>query len=85
MKFLSRLLTALNLLPSIATMASENSFRSRHSRTNSPAHAADRRAIVLAEVRDRLEVRRQAAGEPHQLDIALGLALQAPARLTRFR
>ena len=34
-KFLSRLLTALNLLPSIATIASENSFRSRHMTMNS--------------------------------------------------
>ena len=42
---------------------------------------ADRRAIVAAEIGDRLEVRHQAAGQPHQLDVALGLALQPPARL----
>jgi len=34
-KFLSRLLTALNLLPSIATLASEKSFRPWHNTTNS--------------------------------------------------
>ena len=33
-KFLSRLLTALNLLPSIATTAWVNRFRRRHSVTN---------------------------------------------------
>jgi hypothetical protein len=44
-------------------------------------HAADRRSIVLTEVGNGLEVRPQAAGEPHQLDVALGLTLQAAARL----
>ena len=34
-KFRSRVLTALNLLPSIATLASLNSSRRRHSTTNS--------------------------------------------------
>ncbi len=34
-KFLSRLLTALNLLPSIATIASENRLSRRHSTMNS--------------------------------------------------
>ena len=38
-------------------------------------------AVVLAEIGYRLEVRHQAAGQPHQLDIALALPLQAPARL----
>ena len=35
----------------------------------------------MTEVGDGLEVRSESAGEPHQLDIALRLALQAPARL----
>ena len=35
LKFLSRLLTALNLLPSIATTPSANSCSRRHSKTNS--------------------------------------------------
>jgi hypothetical protein len=34
-KFLSQLLTALNLLPSMATIASEKSFRLRHKTMNS--------------------------------------------------
>src|SRR6185436_5370592 len=37
-------------------------------------------AIVLAEVRDRLEVRRQLPGQPDHLDIALAFPLQASAR-----
>jgi hypothetical protein len=39
----------------------------------------DRRAVVAAEVGDGLEVRRQASGQPHQLDIALRFPLQSPA------
>ena len=42
---------------------------------------ADCRPAVAAEVGDRLEVRRQSAGQPHQLDVALGLPFEPPARL----
>jgi len=35
----------------------------------------------VTEVGDGLEVGRQAAGEPHQFDVALSLALQAAAGL----
>jgi hypothetical protein len=45
------------------------------------AGRADRRAIVAAEVGDRLEVRHQAAGQPHQLDVALSLPFEPSARL----
>src|ERR1700736_2661747 len=45
------------------------------------ADLADRLAVVLAEVGYGLEVRHQAAGQPNQLDVALALPLQAPARL----
>src|SRR5512146_1963887 len=45
------------------------------------ADPADGLAVVLAEVGYRLEVRHQAAGQPNQLDVALALPLQAPARL----
>jgi hypothetical protein len=45
------------------------------------AHAADRRSIVAPEIGNGLEFKRQAAGQPHQLDIALRFALQAPAGL----
>ena len=45
------------------------------------ADLADGRAIVLAEIGYRPEVRHQAAGQPNQLDVALALPLQPPARL----
>jgi hypothetical protein len=51
-------------LPSIATLAALNSSRRRHSTTN--ADLTDGRAIVLAEIGYRLEIRLQAAGEPNQ-------------------
>src|SRR6202158_4729314 len=44
------------------------------------ADLADGLAVVLAEIGYRLEVRHQAAGEPYQLDVALALPLQTPAR-----
>ena len=44
-------------------------------------HRLDRPAIVLAEVGNRLEVRRQPPGQPHQFGIALRFPLEAPARL----
>jgi hypothetical protein len=37
--------------------------------------------IVLAEIGDRLEVRRQPPQEPHDLDVAARLALEPPARM----
>lgn len=43
------------------------------------ARDLDRTSIVMAEVGDGLEVENQLASQPHQLDIATGLALQLPA------
>ena len=45
------------------------------------ADVADAGTVVAAEVGDGLEVRRQASGQPHQLDVALALPLQAPTAL----
>src|ERR1700686_4301903 len=45
------------------------------------ADLTDGRAVVLSEIGYRLEIRHQAAGQPNQLDVALALPLQAPARL----
>jgi hypothetical protein len=45
------------------------------------AGLADAAAVVAAEIGDGLEVRGQTPRQPHQLDIALALALQAPAAL----
>jgi hypothetical protein len=44
------------------------------------AGLADRRAILLAEIGDRLVVRRKPPREPHDLDVAPRLPFQAPAR-----
>ena len=45
------------------------------------AHVANRRPVVTAEVGNGLEVGRQAPGEPHQFDVALGFPFQASAGL----
>jgi len=44
-----------------------------------PTRRPDRRAIVLSEVRDGLEVRRQPPSQPHHFDVALRLPLQPAA------
>jgi hypothetical protein len=45
-----------------------------------PACRADRWTVVLPEVGDGLEVRREPSGQPHQLDIAASLSLEPPTR-----
>ena len=45
------------------------------------AGRAERGPAVATEVGDRLEVRHQSAGQPHQFDVALGLPFEPPARL----
>ena len=80
-KFLSRLFTALNLLPSIATDRLGEQVKLAAQHHELAARRADGRPVVLAEIGDRLEVRRQPAGQPHHLDVALRLTLQTPARL----
>jgi hypothetical protein len=70
--------TALNLLPSMAATAWAN--RSTAQLDELTAGRPDRRAVVLPEVRNGLEVRRQALRQPHHLDIALALPLQPTAR-----
>src|SRR5258708_19364356 len=44
------------------------------------AHLANGRAVVLAEVRDRLDIRSELRGQPPHLDVTLSLSLQPPAR-----
>ena len=79
-KFLSLVFTALNLLPSIAATAWPNRSSRRHSAMKLPAGRPDRRAVVLPEVRNGLEVQRQALRQPHHLDVALALPLQPTGR-----
>jgi hypothetical protein len=44
-------------------------------------YPAQRKAIVFAEVRDRLVIRCEPTQQPHDLDIASGLSFEPPARL----
>jgi len=46
-----------------------------------PADPAYRLAVVLSEIRNRLEIWHQSTGEPHHLDITLGLSLQSATGL----
>ena len=80
-KFLSRLFTALNLLPSIATLACVSRPIMRHSATNRAQTLPDGTAIVLAEVGNRLVIGSEPARQPHHLNVAPGLTLQPAARL----
>jgi hypothetical protein len=61
-KFRSRMLTGLNLLPSIATLSFAEQFKTAAKHLELAANPADGLAIVLAEVGYGLEVRHQAAG-----------------------
>ena len=65
----------------MATLAVASRPISRHSSTNRAHTLRMRRAVVLAEIGDRLVVGHKPAQQPHHLEIAPGLALQPPARL----
>jgi hypothetical protein len=80
-KFLSRLFTALNLLPSMATLAVAREAHLAAEFDEARTYPAQRPAIVFAEVRDRLVIRREPTQQPHDFDIASGLAFKPPARL----
>ena len=75
----SRLLTALNLLLSIGHDRLGKQLQVPAQLHEAAADVADALAVVVAEVGNGLEVRRQSTGQPHQLDVALRLALQTPA------
>ena len=81
MKFLSRVLTALNLLPSIATLACREQTHQAAQFDKLHADLLDRWPTVLAEVGNRLVIRNEPARQPHHLDIAPSLTLKPPARL----
>src|SRR5262249_34131672 len=80
-KLRSRLFTALNLLPSIATLGVCNRPICRHSAMNFAQNLLDRCTIVLPEIGDRLMIWSQAADQPHHLDIAARLMFQAATGL----
>jgi hypothetical protein len=73
-KFRSRALTALNLLPSIATLSLAEQLKAPAQHQKLTADLADRRTVVLAE--NRFEIQ-HAAGQD-ELDVALALPLKAP-------
>lgn len=80
-KLRSRLLTRLEL----AAVDGHQRFGEQTERLAQhhelPADTTNGVAIVLAEVGDGLEVRCQAPGQPHQLDVALCLTFKAATRL----
>jgi hypothetical protein len=76
-KFRSRELTALNLLPSTAASACVKSPELSAQHHELATNGLDCSAVIPSEVGGGLMVRRQSSGEPHQLDVALCLALQA--------
>ena len=79
-KLLSRLFTALSLLPSMATLAFAQphlAAQGNELRTD----LLDGGAVVLAEVGDGSAIRNEASRQPHRLQIAASLTLQPPARL----
>src|SRR5947208_13444888 len=80
-KLRSRVLTALNLLPSNRNACLAQQLKASAQHHELTADLVDGVAIILAEVGYRLEIRHQAPGQPHQLDVTLAFPLQAPARL----
>src|ERR1700675_1027183 len=79
-KFLSRLLN-LELAPVDRNDNPREKVELTAQHDELRAGRAERRPAVAGEVGDRLEVRHQSAGQPHQLDVALGLPFEPPARL----
>lgn len=79
-KLRSRWFTALNLLPSIATSVSAK--RSRLGQHHElMTGATDHFAVVFTEPGNPPEVRRQAAREPHQLNVVTRLTFKATDRM----
>src|SRR4051794_11598259 len=71
----------LELFSEASVAIDGSKFKAVNTHHELTADLANGLAVVLAEVGYRLEVRHQAAGQPNQLDVALALPLQAPARL----
>jgi len=84
-KFLRRLFTALNLLPSMAMSSPPKRSHSRQKRVKErqtfwialPKVLA--RVVVPSEVSYGFKVRNEAAQQPHQFNIAVSLLLQPTA------
>jgi hypothetical protein len=79
-KFLSRALTALNFDPSRRSLHCTEQIKFAAQRDELATDLTNGPAIVLAKIRNGLEVRRQPAGQPDHLDVALAFPLQTSAR-----
>ncbi len=73
-KFLSRLLTALDLLPPMATLAVASKPILRHTSTKR-APTFDAGTIVLAEIGNRFVIGRKPGEQPHHFDVAASFTL----------
>ena len=80
-KFLSRLFTAKNQAAINGHDGLREQVQLAAQHDELAAHLADGWPVVFAEVGNGLEVGHQANGQPHELDVALGLAFQVPAGL----
>ena len=80
-KFWSRVLTALNLLPSMATLAPMSKPIFRTQRAKLRAYLLDRRPIVLAKISNRLVARSEPSQQSDHFQVASGFPLQPSARL----
>src|SRR5471032_2303022 len=79
-KLRSLLLTALIRVPSTANNSRPNRSSRLHSSVNWRNTDLKVRAIVGAEIGDRLEVRLQRPQQPDQLDVAVAFGIQSAAR-----
>jgi hypothetical protein len=75
------LFTALNLLPSMATTASDNSCISGTVQQSAHRPYRWQRHYPYPKVGNSLEVRHHSTSEPHELGITLRFALQPSTRL----
>src|ERR1700685_2096311 len=80
-KFLSRLFTALNLLPSMATLDVARRPISRQSSTKRAQTLRSASPLFLRKSQNLFVTRHNPAQQPHDLDVASGLSFQPPARL----
>ena len=80
MKLLSRLFTALNLLPSMATLAFASRPILRHKAIKRAQTFLMAGPLSLPEVGDGFVIRNEPPSQPHHFQIAASLTLQPPAR-----
>jgi hypothetical protein len=80
-KFLSRFVDGLELAAIDGNARRREKPHLTAELNKARAHLTEPQAVILAEVRDRLVIRREPAQQPHHFDIASGFSFQPPARL----